>query len=394
MKFLLLNTDYAEFLRWLYAQHPGLERQPYAEQMRARNESLFGVADFYSRNLRKLGHEAYDIHTNNEYMQRAWSREHGVRMKELAILSPRWRETLQQARRVGAKTPLRYLKPLFRPVLRSLDGFPSWFYEVLTAQIKHYKPDVVLNHDLGSISSHFLKEMKPYVRLLVGQIASPLPQREDFRCYNLVISSLPNFVTHFRKLGIPSELNRFAFEPRVLEKLDEDDKVTLPLSFVGSLSPAHKGRARLLEYLCAQLPLKVWGQRIENLAKDSPLRQHHMGKAWGIEMYQILRNSKITLNHHISVAESYANNMRLFEATGVGTLLITDWKENLREMFAPGKEVLAYRSPKECLEFIQYYLERDGEREAIARAGQERTLQEHTYFQRMQELVEIIQRFL
>ena len=27
MKFLILNTDYPEFLRWLYAQHPGLEKE-------------------------------------------------------------------------------------------------------------------------------------------------------------------------------------------------------------------------------------------------------------------------------------------------------------------------------------------------------------------------------
>jgi len=32
MKFLILNTDYPEFLRWLYTQHPGLEKQPYKEQ--------------------------------------------------------------------------------------------------------------------------------------------------------------------------------------------------------------------------------------------------------------------------------------------------------------------------------------------------------------------------
>ncbi|MEJ5376948.1 MAG: hypothetical protein WHX93_10250 [bacterium] len=56
MKFLILSTDYPEFLRWLYAQHPGLEQQPYGEQMRVRNGSLFGVADFYSSNLRKLVH--------------------------------------------------------------------------------------------------------------------------------------------------------------------------------------------------------------------------------------------------------------------------------------------------------------------------------------------------
>lgn len=34
MKFLILNIDYPEFLRSLYAQHPGLENQPYDEQMR------------------------------------------------------------------------------------------------------------------------------------------------------------------------------------------------------------------------------------------------------------------------------------------------------------------------------------------------------------------------
>jgi len=31
MKFLILNTDYPDFLRWLYAQHPGLEKQPCEE---------------------------------------------------------------------------------------------------------------------------------------------------------------------------------------------------------------------------------------------------------------------------------------------------------------------------------------------------------------------------
>ncbi len=59
MRFLILNTDYPDFLRWLYTQHPGLEKQPYEEQMRVRVESLFGVAHFYSSNLHKLGHEVW-----------------------------------------------------------------------------------------------------------------------------------------------------------------------------------------------------------------------------------------------------------------------------------------------------------------------------------------------
>ena len=43
LRFLIRNTDYHEFLHWLYAQHPGLEKRPYEEQQRARVEGLFGI---------------------------------------------------------------------------------------------------------------------------------------------------------------------------------------------------------------------------------------------------------------------------------------------------------------------------------------------------------------
>ena len=109
-------------------------------------------------------------------------------------------------------------------------------------------------------------------------------------------------------------------------------------------------------------------------------------------MYQQLQRAKIALNIHIDLAENYAANMRLYEATGVGTMLVTDAKLNLHELFEPGKEVVAYRTPEECAELIAHYLEHPVEREAIASAGQQRTLREHTYYHRMQELVEIIGR--
>jgi spore maturation protein CgeB len=111
-------------------------------------------------------------------------------------------------------------------------------------------------------------------------------------------------------------------------------------------------------------------------------------------MYTILRNSRITLNYHIGVAERHANNLRLFEATGVGTLLLTDYKEDLHEMFEPGKEVAVYRTPAECVDIARYYLEHEQEREVIARAGQQRTLRDHTYRLRMHELAALFERCL
>ena len=78
MRILVLNADYPRFLSWLYRRQPGLESASYAAQMSARNASLFGVADFYSRNFAALGHSAAEIHVNNAWLQTAWAREHGV----------------------------------------------------------------------------------------------------------------------------------------------------------------------------------------------------------------------------------------------------------------------------------------------------------------------------
>jgi hypothetical protein len=388
LRILNVITDYPEFLAWLYGQNRGLERQSYREQARVRYDSLFGVADFYSTNLRKLGHEAWDVYANNEFLQRAWGREHGVRFEEPTGRCGRLLSAARDAGSILTRTPLRHVTRLLRPWIASLNQPSGWFYDILAAQIKHYRPDILVNHDMG-ISRRFLGELKPYLRLLVGQIASPLPPRQDFSGYDLVISSLPNLVDHFRRIGLSSAFSRLAFEPRVLGRLNLD-RPKISVSFVGSLSEHHQSRVQMLEYLCARLGVEVWGRQVGRLRKNSSIPQCQRGSAWGIEMYQILCDSKITLNHHIEVADSYANNMRLFEATGVGALLITDWKKNLAEMFEPGREVVVYRSAAECAELIRYYLDHDDEREAIAQAGQKRTCREHTYEQRMQEFVEIV----
>jgi spore maturation protein CgeB len=129
---------------------------------------------------------------------------------------------------------------------------------------------------------------------------------------------------------------------------------------------------------------------VDSLPKASRIHRRYRGVAWGKEMYEILAGSKITLNHHIGIAGEFANNMRLFEATGVGALLLTDRKNNLSEIFEPFQEVVAYSSPEECLEMIHHYLHHEDERRAIAEAGQRRTLAEHSYAVRMEELSRLL----
>ena len=388
MRFLILHTDYPDFLGWLYAQHPELERQPYKEQLRARNETFFGVADFYSSNLRKLGHEAFDVYANNEFMQETWASEHEVQAKGPLSAS---KGALQRVRGVASRTPLRYLKPLFRPVLLSLQ---ARFYDILAAQIRHLEPDVILNQAMHVIDCGFLREMKSSSRLLVGQnAATPLPGSADLRCYDLAISSFPPTVQWFRAKGIPAELHSLAFEPKVLDSLQSGGRA-FDIAFIGAFHKLHTSRVAMLETLSSRFDgMRIWGPGVESLPSSSPIRKRYVGQAWGKEMYQILHDSKIAINHHGDVGP-YANNLRMYEATGVGTLLVTDWKMNLHELFEPGKEIVAYRNAEECAQLIEYYLRNDREREDIARAGQRRTLGEHTFLHRMQQLVEIVAKHL
>lgn len=373
MRILVLNTDYPVFTEWLYRVHPGLETKPYEEQQRARMDSLFGVADFYSKNLQNLGHESWTISADNEYLQRAWASEHGV------PLPPKFAWKLTRRKRI------------IPWLVREPDM--SWFYDVLAAQIRFYQPDVLLNLALVHIDAEFLSRMRGSAKLLVGQVASPFTMRKDFHNYDLILSSLPGFVEKFRAAGIAAELHRLAFESSILEKFG-DVKQTTPVSFIGSLSNAFQERIRWLEYVCSHVPVRVWSARIENLAIDSPIRAAYAGTVWGIEMYKVIQGSKITLNHHIDVAGRHANNLRLFEATGAGSLLITDWKENLNQLFEPAREVVLYRSAEECVEKIEYYLKNDKERETVALAGQKRTLRDHTYRVRIEELLAILQKYV
>ena len=107
-------------------------------------------------------------------------------------------------------------------------------------------------------------------------------------------------------------------------------------------------------------------------------------------MYQVLRRSRITLNSHIDMAGREAGNMRLFEATGVGAFLLTDFKDNLHTLFEPDREVGVWRSIDDCLSAIGRYTDDGTARAAIARAGHARTLGQHTYYQRARQILDMV----
>lgn len=346
---LFINTYYGGFLQTHYTRHSELSSQPYLTQKESLQRHCFGDSDFYSCGLKTAGWNADDLIANCAPLQLAWARENGFEGLNLQ--------------------------------------------EILLEQIRSASPDVVYLQDLNMATTEFIRSIRPYTSLIVGQIASPLPPQADLKALDIVFSSFPHFVERFRQMGIAAYYQPLAFEPRVLQLLPESHR-EWPVTFVGGISSHHGKGLETLRKIAELVPLDCWGYGADSLPPDSPLRSRHHGEVWGLDMFTVLRRSCITVNRHIDVAENAANNMRLFEATGCGALLITDYKDNLNELFEIGKEVVAYRSPEECAALIRYYRANPGEAEAIARAGQLRTLREHTYSLRMEQTAEIFERHL
>lgn len=373
MRIALLDTYYPRFLAAHYAAHPALACETYADQQQNLLEQVFGTSDFYSRHLRAMGHDAQDLIVNCTPLQTSWAQEHRVRYSALAL-----------------KLPQRLLRlPVVGPRLSALPGL----VEIAVAQIKAARPDVLYCQDLWFLPPQKLVELRPHVKLVVGQIASPLPPEAYLKGYDLILTSFPHFVPRLRAMGVAAEYFRIGFDTRVLELLGEVEQ-DIDASFVGGISRHHGKALPMLEYLARSTPIEFFGYGAGSLSRSSPIVARHHGEVWGLDMYRALARSRVTLNRHINVAENNANNMRLYEATGVGALLITDRKDNLGELFEVGKEVVAYSSPEEAAELIRYYIAHPEEAQAIARAGQARTLRDHTYQRRMEELVPVLERYL
>jgi spore maturation protein CgeB len=409
MRLIRITTNYPSYLQQFYAQRPELTKEAYAIQYKVVRADCYGWADFWTHAFDKLGYQVWEPVGNAEPMQKAWARENSIKFRE-----------------------------------------KSWLTDIIKAQVQSFRPDIVFADDYGAYTADFIQHLRsccPSIKLVLGWCGAPYRDESVFRAHDIVFSNIPELVEKFRDRGYKSEYIKHAFEPRILEKIDTSQAKTIDFSFVGSVFKGKLGhieRERLIKELAQETDLAIFTNlyrpnlrglllsgtrqaaydiiqfvrklpgaesilynlpKIRNYAKlekqpslspypDPAIAEKVRKSVFGLEMFQTLHDSKVTLNNHIDISSGSASNMRMFEATGVGTCLLTDWKENLPELFEPDREILTYRSIGECIEKAKWLLDHPQEREAISQAGQARTLKDHTFDRRAVELDNIIRREL
>jgi spore maturation protein CgeB len=93
------------------------------------------------------------------------------------------------------------------------------------------------------------------------------------------------------------------------------------------------------------------------------------------DMINRYRRAKIALNFVTGTRNEFIYQQvkcRNFEVPAVGTFLLTEWCDALDKFFEIGEEVEGFKSVSEAAKKIRYYLEREGDRERIAKDGHHR----------------------
>jgi hypothetical protein len=407
MRLAKISTAYPAYLERFYLKHDGLAEKTSMEQQAALDYDAFGFADFWKSALEPLGYRVTEILANAMTLQKAWAAENGVEIPSDASES-------------------------------------TLLLDLAAVRIRRLKPEVLFLTNYAIFSKEWIRELRercPSIRLVLGWCGAPFNDASVFEAYDLVLTCIPELKERFVGMGHRSEHIDHAFDPRILDRISTETEPHMDFTFIGQVvrdRRFHTEREELLSYLLKRTGIQIFspssgGQLDEILRavrrgmiydlrqslkgmgvpetvldrmpmvrrarvwKERPLLpiNRRLGKAmrpplFGLEMFQALHDSRVTLNSHINISPRSASNMRLFEATGVGACLLTDWKENIGDLFAPDLEVVTYRSEEECVEKVRWLIDHPAQREEIGRAGQKRTLKDHTFDNRVQLLDKMI----
>jgi hypothetical protein len=154
------------------------------------------------------------------------------------------------------------------------------------------------------------------------------------------------------------------------------------LVFVGSRGyhPEWPYRPMLIDWLKS-----TYGEQFQHFGGDG------LGVVRGDDLNRLYADTRIAIGDTLSKGFNYPHYFsdRLFESTGRGAFTIFPYIEGMEDLFEIDKEIVTYEFENfaELRRKIDYYITHNEEREAIRRAGHERTKRDHTYKKRWETIL-------
>ena len=366
----ILPLYYSDLITNIYRDNPYLYQLSYDEQKIFINSQGFVHLNGFARCMNQLKNEATEIICDIEILQKTWAKENN-----------------------------KYYDEEF------------WSWQIVLHQINSIKPDIIYLQDIHPLPHIIRRQLKkdfPFIKLISMFKGFPSDPTE-LSDIDILFAGIPPLQNHYYSLGYNSFLMYHCINPDIVNyqsDVVETDDPLYNFTFFGSsgfgTGGHHQKRYDTLFELLKHTNITCWLSESENRniskTKDRPLSEIFADKTeppkYGRELILGLRKSKLTFNIHTEKADGAIGNMRLFVATGAGTCLLTDSGHNVKDLFEPDKEIATYQSLDECIEKATYLLSHDDLRRSIAKAGQERTLRDHSVMRRCEKIHEIFQEYL
>lgn len=259
--------------------------------------------------------------------------------------------------------------------------------DILLAQIEAHKTEVFYNLDPIHYGNDFVKRLPGCVKTHICWRAAP-SNGQDFSAYHLRVCNFPSILKNWEAAGQKSAYFFPAYDP-VMDQYAESTERLIDVAFVGAYSRHHQRRARILEAVANLAPKfnEVFCLDRSFLAKLAstplgfipPFRTLRFPKniaaiwhppVFGRDLYSLFSRSKIVINAAIDMAGEDRGNMRCFEATGCGALLLSD-KGNYPEGFQAGVTFLNYENAESACNQVIQALENPADVTKVARQGWE-----------------------
>jgi spore maturation protein CgeB len=143
----------------------------------------------------------------------------------------------------------------------------------------------------------------------------------------------------------------------------------------------------------------LWRALASRLSGDEPSRKQKAidpsllkGFLPEAEVPIVFRDSKINIGFTRMIGDDPHRpgitqiKLRDFEVPASGGFYLVEHVPEYADFFVPGKEVETWRTVNELIDKIRYYLSHEGERAAIAAAGQRRACRDHLWMHRFSDL--------
>ena len=369
MKFLKLSQINVQIAREIELLLSAEEDQSFQNLSAIAFDNFIDNSNFYARNLHKNKLcEASDHIVNLPSLKRAWYREQGLGAKESTM-------------------------------------------DFCLDLIKQVKPSIIYDQaQLFKGQTVELKQQHPYLKAIVTWDCYSKSTADGSLGYDLYFTCLESIRASYERNNHKCYINPFGFEKSILDAIPTKSERLNKICFTGSLvSNVHKNRFEVLNYLRGLGILDWWignlGKGVftksklreiaygnfSALQKNIPFEIKNRGRVFGREMFKILADYTISINVH-GDGLSEIGNMRLIEASGMGSCQIIDWKANAEHYFEPDTEAVYFKSIDELKEKVDYLIANPEVAKSIGQKGQERTLKEHSMENHVLRMWEAIQK--